>query len=144
MLPINPVQLHTAPSAPVIEEEPVLAPITSDFRRVFQTTEEMKTEFVKFLQTIFYKLDEKKVLAGMERLLADPTKTDEQVYTELLGEIGNMKKRFAPLWEIKSLFVLKKGMGTQADKLLKNLIFLNFILFCFIIVIFFIKNIFLF
>ena len=39
----------------------------------------MKAEFVKFLKTIFFQLDEKKVIQEMEKILADPGKTDEQV-----------------------------------------------------------------
>lgn len=104
-----PPLLRTAPSSP-----------TSDYRRVFQTSDQMKTEFVKFLQTIFYQLDEKKIMAEMEKLLADPAKTDEQIYKELLGKIGGMKKKFAPLWQIWSLRVLKKGLGSQAAQLLKK------------------------
>ncbi len=95
-------------------------PPASNYRRVFQTTEQMKSEFVKFLQTIFYQLDEEKVLKGMEKILEDPNKTDEQIYTELLEQISGMKKRFAPLWQIWSLGVLKDGMGSQAAKLLKG------------------------
>ena len=52
-------QLHAPTPAP-----------SSNIRRVFQTTDQMKSEFVKFLQTIFYQLDDKKVLAAMEKLLA--------------------------------------------------------------------------
>ncbi len=96
------------------------SPPASNYRRVFQTTDQMKSEFEKFLKTIFYQLDEKKVFAAMEKILEDPNKTDEQVYTELLSQVGGMKKRFAPLWQIWSLGVLKKGMGQQAAELLKN------------------------
>ncbi len=78
----------------------------------------MKTDFVHFLKTIFFKLDEKKVLAGMEKLLADPLKTDEQIYKELLTEIGAMQHTLAPLREIHALGVLRQGMGKQAATLL--------------------------
>ncbi len=97
-----------------------ISPIPSNARHVFQTTEEMKAEFVKFLTTIFYKLDDKKVLQKMEEILRDPNKTDKQIYKELLLNIRGMKKRFAPLLELWSLRVLKNGMGRQAAELLKN------------------------
>lgn len=93
--------------------------LTSHLRCVFQTTDQMKDEFVKFLKTIFYQLDEKKVLALMEELLADPDKTDEKVYEELLQKIHTTKKSFPFLSKLRSLFVLKSGMGKQAAELLK-------------------------
>ena len=92
-------------------------PIASTFRRVFQTSKQMKTEFAKFLNTIFYTLDEKKVFKLMENLLSDPNKSDEQVYKELLNSIHKVHKSFAPLRKLWSLFVLKKGMGRQASAL---------------------------
>lgn len=92
----------------------------SPLRGVFQTTEQMKTEFVKFLKTIFYQLDEKKVLAAMEDILADPDKTDEEIYKELLTKVQSMKKTFPILSQLWSLFVLKSGMGRQAAELMKN------------------------
>lgn len=95
-------------------------PPLSDLRRVFTTTPEMRNQFSKFLSTIFYQLDEKQVFALMDQLLSDPTKTDEQVYEELLAKIHTTKKTvpmFSKLW---SLFVLKKGMGEQANALLKD------------------------
>lgn len=97
----------------------VAAIAPSSFREVFTTTPAMKEEFVKFLQTIFYQLDEKKVLAAMEELLADPNRTDEQIYTALLESMGSLKKQFAPLLQLWSLRVVKKGMGEQAQELLK-------------------------
>ncbi len=106
-------------ASPTLLPIPTVAPV-SDIRRVFQTTDQMKTEFVKFLQTIFYQLDDQKVLEGMERLLSDPTKTDEQIYRELSQNIGGMKRRFAGLWQLWSLGVLKEGMGKQAAQLVKN------------------------
>lgn len=90
---------------------------TSIFRRIFRSTSEMKQEFVKFLTTIFYTLDETKVLAEMDRLLADPNKTDEQVYKELQQNIGSLQKKFPFFYKLFSLFVLKKGMGRQAAEL---------------------------
>lgn len=95
-------------------------PVSSDFRRVFQTSDQMKNEFVKFLKTIFYQLDDKKVLGLMEKLLADPLKSDEQVYKELLSQIHTTKNKFSFLSKLWSLFVLKKGMGEQVAELTKG------------------------
>lgn len=92
----------------------------SDFRRVFKTTEAMRIEFVKFLKTIFYRLDEEKVLSLMEKMLEDPNKSDEQVYKELVEKIHSTEKPISFLKQLKSLFVLKKGMGRQAAELMKN------------------------
>ncbi len=92
----------------------------SDFRRVFQSSDQMKGEFVKFLKTIFYRLDEKKVLNLMGKLLEDPTKTDEQVYTELVAQIHTTKKSFSFLKQLWSLFVLKKGMGKQVAEFMQG------------------------
>lgn len=92
---------------------------TSHYRAVFQTTSEMKEEFVKFLKTIFFQLDEIKVLKLMEEILADPNKTDEQIYAELLKRINETKKTVPILSRLWSLFVLKTGLGRQADELLK-------------------------
>jgi hypothetical protein len=89
-------------------------------RHVFKTSEQMKIEFAKFLNTIFYQLDEKKVFALMEELLADPNKTDEEVYKELLSKIHTTKKKVPILSKLWSLFVLKKGMGRQAAQLMKG------------------------
>lgn len=93
---------------------------TSDFRRIFQTSDQMKGEFAKFLNTIFYQLDEKKVFALMEELLADPDKTDEEVYNELLSRIDSTKKKVSFLSKLWSLFVLKIGMGKQVAQLMKG------------------------
>src|SRR5215469_12787063 len=95
-------------------------PPLSYFRRVFQTSEEMKTEFTAFLKTIFFQLDEKKVFKEMEKLLNDPNKTDEQIYRDLLDRIDSTKKRLPIFSQLWSLYVLKKGMGQQASQLLKN------------------------
>jgi SAM-dependent methyltransferase len=92
----------------------------SDFRRVFQTSDQMKAKFAKFLTTIFYQLDEKKVFALMEKLLADPEKSDEQVYRELLAQIGSVKKSVPILSKLWSLYVLKSGMAKQAAQLMKQ------------------------
>jgi SAM-dependent methyltransferase len=92
----------------------------SPLRQVFQTTAEMKTEFAKFLKTIFYQLDEKKVFLEMEKILADPTKTDEQIYKEILDRIDSMKRSFAPLRQLWALRVVKLGMARQAKELLKG------------------------
>lgn len=98
----------------------------SHFRRVFQTSEEMKTEFTAFLKTIFFQLDEKKVFEEMEKLLDDPHKTDEQVYKDLSNRINSTKKRLPILSRLWSLYVLKKGMGQQAFQLLKDFDGCNF------------------
>lgn len=92
----------------------------SDIRRVFQTTDQMKSEFAKFLKTIFYQLDDKKVFSLMEEILEDPSKTDEDIYKELLSKIHTTKKKFSFLSQLWSLFVLKKGMGQQAAELMKD------------------------
>ena len=92
----------------------------SDFRKVFQTSDQMKSKFAKFLTTIFYQLDEKKVFALMEKLLADPEKSDSQVYQELLAQIDSAKKTFPILSKLKSLYVLKSGMAKQAAQLMKQ------------------------
>lgn len=92
----------------------------SNYRRVFQTTEEIKVEFIKFLRTIFYQLNEENVIQGMEKILNKSNKTDEQIYIELVEHISSMKKQFAPLWKLWSLKVLKEGMGTQVTTLLKD------------------------
>lgn len=103
---------------------PNIDPIPSKdslFRKVFCTTEEMKKEFVKFLTTIFFVLDEEKVLAFMGKLLADPNKSDEEIYNALKGNIKNLQKRFPLFHKLKSLFVLKKGLSGQAAALTKGL-----------------------
>ena len=64
----------------------------SSFRRIFQSSDQMKTEFSKFLKTIFYQLDEKKTFSLLEEILNDPEKTDAQVYAELLSKIHTAKK----------------------------------------------------
>jgi hypothetical protein len=93
---------------------------TSTYRRVFQTSKEMQKAFVKFLCTIFYQLDERKVLEEMEKILANSALTDAEIYKELLSRIDSMKKTGVPLLKIKALNVLKKGMGNQAALLLKK------------------------
>src|SRR3990167_8515115 len=94
--------------------------IDSPFRTVFQSPD-LRQEFAKFLKTIFYQLDDKKVLAEMDKILADPTKSDQQVYEELVANIDKMRKRFPAFFhQLKALSVLQKGMGLQADKLMKN------------------------
>ena len=92
----------------------------SPLRQVFQTTGEMKAEFEKFLKTIFYQLDEKKVFLEMEKILADPSKTDEQVYKEIVERIDSMKRSFAPLRQLWALRVVKLGMASQAKELLRG------------------------
>lgn len=91
----------------------------SHYRRVFKSGQQMETEFVKFLKTIFYQLDEQKVIALMNEILNDPNKTDDEIYSELLARIHETKKRIPILSRLWSLFVLKKGMGKQSGELLK-------------------------
>lgn len=93
---------------------------SSDFRRVFQTSDQMKSEFIKFLKTIFYQLDDNKVMDLMEQLLANPLKSDEEIYKELLAQIHSTKKAVPILSRLWSLSVLKHGMGKQAAQLLKR------------------------
>ena len=91
---------------------------TSPFRTVFQTNNEMRQKFVNFLTTIFYQLDEKKVLAAMDQILESPDLTEQQIYEQLVSRIDDLKRRFPILDQIRSLGVLKKGMGEQARELL--------------------------
>ena len=94
--------------------------VESPFRRVFGS-EHLQSEFVKFLKTIFYQLDDQKVLAEMDRILSDPTKSDQQIYEELVARIDTMRNRFPAIFhQLKSLSVLQKGMGLQAAQLMKN------------------------
>ncbi len=93
----------------------------SCFRNVFQTTDDMKEEFSKFLKTIFYQLDDEKVFKKMEEILSDPNKTDQDIYDELKDSIPEMKKNFSPLRQLYSLNVLRAGMGKQAASLLSKI-----------------------
>lgn len=106
--------------AAILPAIPVVSASTSDFRRVFQTTDQMKDKFAKFLNTIFYQLDEKKVFDLMEKLLNDPSKSDEDIYNELRDQINSTKKTLPVLSKLWSLYVLKKGMGKQVAELLKD------------------------
>lgn len=101
-----------------IPQQPLTLP--SNFRHVFQTTDQMKMEFVKFLKTIFYRLDEKKVLSFMSKCLEDPQKTDEEIYNELMANIDQLKKKCSFLSKLWSLFVLKNGIGKQVAQLMKG------------------------
>jgi SAM-dependent methyltransferase len=96
------------PTLPRIQEN------DSPYRRVFQTTAEMKEEFGKFLETIFYQLDKEIVFKKMEEILSDPNKTDEAIYQEILSSVQEMKKSFTPLRQMYALSVLRDGMGKQA------------------------------
>lgn len=92
----------------------------SPYRKVFGS-EPLKDEFVKFLKTIFFQLDEAKVLEAMEKILADPSKSDRQVYEELIENIDGMRRRLPSLYyQLKALSVLQKGMGEQTEALLKD------------------------
>ncbi|MBX9744245.1 MAG: methyltransferase domain-containing protein [Chlamydiales bacterium] len=110
-----------SPEIIVVEEQsqPVSLP-DSPFRIVFGS-EELRGEFVHFLQTIFYQLDEEKVLKKMDEILADPNKSDEQIYKELAQQIDGMRKTLPSLfYQLKSLWVLQQGMGLQAAQLLRG------------------------
>ncbi len=48
-------------------------PTGSSFRAVFGS-DHLKSDFAKFLKTIFYQLDEKKVFEMMGKILSDPSK----------------------------------------------------------------------
>lgn len=115
--PLSPSSHHIPSTLYPITSDPQA---TSDFRRVFQTSDEIKNAFVKFLKTIFYQLDDKKVLALMEQLLANPHKSDEEIYKELVVNIQSTKKKFPFIFRLWSLFVLKHGMGRQTAQLMKG------------------------
>ncbi|MDP1609093.1 MAG: methyltransferase domain-containing protein [Chlamydiales bacterium] len=104
-----------------VEEQIESTPfVDSPFRTVFGS-EELRGEFVKFLQTIFYQLDEEKVLKRMDEILAYPNKSDQRIYEELAEQIDEMRKTLPSLfYQLKSLFVLQKGMGLQAAQLLQG------------------------
>lgn len=94
--------------------------IKSPFRTVFGS-DHLKGEFVKFLKTIFYQLDDKKVLEEMGKILADRNMSDQQVYEALVANIDGMRKRFPALFhQLKALSVLQEGMGVQAARLMKD------------------------
>jgi FAD/FMN-containing dehydrogenase len=94
--------------------------VPSHYRTVFQSSRAQKKAFVNFLCTIFYQLDEKKVFAEMEKILANSRLTDKEIYEELVARMPKMKKSFRALLQIKALNILKKGMGLQAKTLLKD------------------------
>lgn len=96
-------------------------PVNSLYRKVFQGTPEMQTQFADFLRTIFYQLDEEKVFALMKDILKDPQKTDATIYEELVTRIGETKKPFSILSMMKALFVVRKGMGVQVASHLEGL-----------------------
>lgn len=88
------------------------------YRHVFTHN---RTEFKAFLETIFYQLDTKKVFALVDDILMDHTKTDEQIYEDLLKRIHLTKKRFAPFFEaFKALPILRTGMGKQTAEHMKD------------------------
>ena len=105
------VDVYTGPKLPVKE---------SYFRKAFETPE-MREEMAKFFKTILFRLDEKKVMAEMEKLLADPTKTDEQIYNELKAKVDSLQRWFSPILRIYSLvWVLKRGLGRQVQELMQG------------------------
>lgn len=110
---------HICRTKSILPEQELL-PAQSSFRTVF-SSDSLKSEFVKFLKTIFYQLDDKKVLQEMNKILADPAKTDKEVYEELVLHIDEMRNRFPALFsQLKALSVLQKGMGLQAASLMKD------------------------
>src|SRR3990167_816967 len=90
----------------------------SAYRTVFESLE-LRGEFVKFLKTIFYQLDEQKVLKKMDQILKDPNLSDQMIYQQIVANIDEMRK-WSPsiLHQVKALRVLQKGMGNQAQELL--------------------------
>ncbi len=95
-------------------------PTGSSFRAVFGS-DHLKSDFAKFLKTIFYQLDEKKVFEMMGKILSDPSKSDQQIYEELVAGIDGMRKRFPALFhKLKALSVLQEGMGAQAAQLMRG------------------------
>ena len=94
---------------------------SSDFRRLFQTEPELRKKFSQFLNTIFFQLDEKKVFKLIDDILSDTTKSDEQIYNELIARIDGAKKTVPMLSQLWALSVLKKGMGEQASSILEGL-----------------------
>lgn len=96
---------------------PASATPISNFRRVY-SSQTLKNEFAKFLKTIFFTLDAGKVEVLMAQLLADPSKSDEEIYNALAASMTLLKKPLAPLRQIHALNVLKKGMGAQCQQLM--------------------------
>lgn len=92
----------------------------SSFRAVFGS-HDSRNQFAYFLNTIFYQLDTQKVFAKMDEILADQNNTDEQIYTELVGQIDQMRKPFSICHQLTALSVLLQGMGVQAARLLRDL-----------------------
>ena len=104
-----------------ITNSQLASPVSSSpLRDVFQTTQEMKSEFSKFLQTIFFQLDEPKLFAAMDELLSNPDLSDLEIYEKVLERIDTLKTKLPLYQQLHALSVLKKGMGVQADQLLKG------------------------
>ena len=99
------------------EPTPTTQPQTFHFQKVFHN-DEMKIEFGKFLKTIFYQLDETKVMNLMEEICR-PGRNDEAIYNDLLARIDATKKSGSILYKIWSLFVVQKGMAEQTKELMK-------------------------
>lgn len=127
MSTINPISLNLsqffASSAtvkpPILPKTEASIP-TSPYRCIFQTEPQLRVQFAKFLNTIFFQLDEKKVFALIDAILADPHKSDEQIYKELIAKIDTAKKSYPLLSQLWALSVLKKGMGEQASSILAS------------------------
>lgn len=97
---------------------PAAAP--SPFRTVF-SSDPLRREFVQFLRTIFYQLDDQKVLAKMDEILADQGKPDAEIYEDLAASIDQVRKPLPPMiYRLQALSVLQRGMGRQAARLLAN------------------------
>jgi SAM-dependent methyltransferase len=105
--PIPVKQVHSTPPSP--------------FRTVFGS-DPLRAEFSKFLNTIFYQLDDKKVLREIDLILKDPSKSDAQIYEEIVQSIDRMRSSYPAIFEqLKALHVLQKGMGIQVAELTQNL-----------------------
>ena len=93
---------------------------SSPFRTVFKS-EPLKKKFAQFLTTIFYQLDEEKVLQKMEAIVIDPSKSDKEIYENLTKNIDQMRKLLpAFVYQIQALSKLQKGMGQQAAILMED------------------------
>ena len=126
---VNPVEsgsvfgvssLETVGLDSLVLDMPVQEAPKSTYRHVFTN---QRQEFAQFLNTIFFQLDEKKVFEMMDDILADPNKTDDEVYSEITSRIGETKKRllgFIPIAPVlqafKALPTVRTGMAKQVKK----------------------------
>ncbi|MFA6916578.1 MAG: class I SAM-dependent methyltransferase [Parachlamydiales bacterium] len=128
ILPLERLSPLNTPAAPTEQQGdatrlftlPDLTPIDSDYRRVFKSNNTLRTEFCNCLKTIFLNLDADKFLALMDEILNDPSKTDAQIYNELLLRIDTTKKNFSFFAMFTSLFALKEGLGKQIAQFMRT------------------------